>query len=46
MPSAAWQSEGKDDLKAKAVSALRHLQNSPGKLHGFFADPRLAYISE
>lgn len=36
---------GKDDLKAKAVSALRHLQKSPGKVRGFFADPKLSYIS-
>jgi transposase len=36
---------GKDDLKAKAVSALRHLQKSPAKVRGFFGDLKLAYIS-
>ena len=36
---------GKDDLKAVAVGALRHLQKLPGKVRGFFADPNLAYIS-
>jgi transposase len=35
---------GKDDLKAVAVGALRHLQKVPGKVRGFFADPKLAYI--
>lgn len=35
---------GKDDLKAVAVGALRHLQKFPGKVRGFFADPKLAYI--
>jgi transposase len=35
---------GKDDLKAKAVSALRHLQKSPAKVRGFFGDSKLAYI--
>lgn len=36
---------GKDDLKAVAIGALRHLQKLPGKVRGFFADPNLAYIS-
>ena len=35
---------GKDDLKAVAVGALRHLQKVQGKVRGFFADPKLAYI--
>ncbi len=35
---------GKDDLKAVAVGALRHLQKVPGKVRGFFADPKLDYI--
>ncbi len=35
---------GKDDLKAVALGALRHLQKMPGKVRGFFADPKLAYI--
>jgi transposase len=35
---------GKDDLKAKAAGALRHLQKMPHKVRGFFADPKLAYI--
>jgi hypothetical protein len=33
---------GKDDLKAKAVSALRHLQKSPTKVRNFFGDPKLS----
>ncbi len=33
---------GKDDLKAKAVGALRHLQNAPAKVRGFFGDPKLS----
>jgi transposase len=35
---------GKDDLRAVALGALRHLQKAPGKVRGFFADPKLAYI--
>jgi transposase len=35
---------GKDDLKAKAISALRRLQKIPDLVRGFFRDPRLAYI--
>jgi transposase len=34
----------KDDLKAKAVSALRRLQKLPDIVRGFFRDPKLAYI--
>jgi transposase len=34
----------KDDLKAIATSALRHLQKVPRKVRGFFADPKLAYV--
>jgi transposase len=37
---------GKDDLKAKAISALRRLQKLPGIVRGFFRDPHLAYILE
>lgn len=33
-----------DDLKAKAVAALRRLQRMPHIIRGFFADPNLAYI--
>jgi transposase len=33
-----------DDLKAKAVAALRRLQRLPHIVRGFFADPNLAYI--
>jgi len=35
---------GKDDLKAVALGALRHLQKTPAKVRAFFADPNLAYI--
>lgn len=35
----------KDDLKAKAVSALRRLQKLPHIVRGFFADPNLRYIT-
>ena len=35
---------GKDDLKAKAISALRRLQKLPEIVRGFFRDPHLAYI--
>ena len=34
----------KDDLKAKAISALRRLQKLPGMISGFFRDPKLSYI--
>lgn len=35
----------KDDLKAKAVGALRRLQKLPRLIRGFFADPHLRYIT-
>ena len=35
---------GPDDLKAKAVAALRRLQRLPTLVQGFFRDPNLAYI--
>jgi transposase len=35
----------KDDLKAKAVSALRRLQRMPHIVRGFFGDPNLRYIT-
>src|SRR4051794_6288416 len=35
----------KDDLKATVISALRRLQKLPGLVRGFFADPRLRYIT-
>jgi transposase len=34
----------KDDLKAKAIGALRRLQKLPDMVRGFFHDPKLAYI--
>lgn len=34
-----------DDLKTKAVAALRRLQRLPHIVRGFFADPNLAYIN-
>jgi len=34
----------KDDLKAKALGALRRLQKLPHVVRGFFHDPHLAYI--
>jgi transposase len=37
---------GKDDLKAKAISALRRLQKLPDFVRGFFRDPHLSYILE
>jgi|SRR6266568_1192807 transposase len=36
----------KDDLKARAVSALRRLQKLPDIVRGFFRDPKLSYIME
>jgi transposase len=36
----------KDDLKAKAISALRRLQKLPRLVRGFFADPHLRYITQ
>jgi transposase len=35
---------GKDDLKAKAIGALRRLQKLPDTVRGFFRDPHLSYI--
>ena len=34
-----------DDLKSKAVGALRRLQKRPRLVRAFFADPRLRYIT-
>jgi transposase len=34
----------KDDLKARAISALRRLQKLPDIVRGFFRDPKLAYV--
>jgi transposase len=34
----------KDDLKTRAIGALRRLQKLPGIVRGFFRDPKLAYI--
>jgi transposase len=34
-----------DDLKSKAISALRRLQKLPRLVRGFFADPHLSYIT-
>ena len=36
---------GAEDLKAKAVAALRRLQKLPALVRGFFADPNLRYIT-
>jgi transposase len=36
----------KDDLKAKAIGALRRLQKLPAVVRSFFADPHLSYITE
>ena len=35
-----------DDLRTKAISALRRLQKMPHLVRGFFRDPLLAYITE
>lgn len=35
----------KEDLKSKAIGALRRLQKRPGLVRAFFADPRLRYIT-
>jgi hypothetical protein len=35
----------KDDLKSKAIGALRRLQKRFGLVRGFFADPHLRYIA-
>ena len=34
-----------DDLRTKAISALRRLQKMPHLVRGFFRDPNLAYIT-
>lgn len=34
-----------DDLKTKAIGALRRLQKTPHLVRAFFADPHLAYIN-
>jgi transposase len=34
-----------DDLRTKAISALRRLQKMPHLVRGFFRDPHLAYIT-
>jgi transposase len=38
-------SHNKDDLKSKAIGALRRLQKMPALVQSFFFDPDLAYIS-
>ena len=35
----------RQDLKAKAIGALRRLQKRPGLVRAFFADPHLRYIT-
>ncbi len=35
----------KEDLKSKAIGALRRLQKRPGLVRAFFADPNLRYIA-
>jgi transposase len=35
----------KQDLKAKAIGALRRLQKRPALVRAFFADPYLRYIT-
>ena len=37
-------SHDRDDLKSKAIGALRRLQNMPGLVRSFFLDPCLSYI--
>jgi hypothetical protein len=34
-----------DDLKTKAIGAFRRLQKLPHLVRGFFADPKLHYIT-
>ena len=36
----------KEDLKSKAIGALRRLQKRPGLIRAFFADPHLRYITQ
>lgn len=38
-------SHDKNDLKSKAVGALRRLQKTPALVRSFFSDPDLAYIT-
>ena len=38
-------SHGKNDLKSKAIGALRRLQKTPALVRSFFLDPDLAYIA-
>jgi transposase len=38
-------SHNKDDLKSKAIGALRRLQKTPALVRSFFLDPNLAYIA-
>jgi hypothetical protein len=35
-----------EDLKGKALAALRRLQKLPHVVRGFFRDPNLRYITE
>jgi hypothetical protein len=35
----------KDDLKTKALGALRRLQKLPALVRGFFVDPHMRYIT-
>jgi transposase len=35
----------KQDLKSKAIGALRRIQQRPGLVRSFFADPHLRYIT-
>jgi transposase len=35
----------KEELKSKAIGALRRLQKLPHLVRGFFADPHLSYIT-
>ena len=35
----------REDLRAKAISALRSLQKMPHLVRGFFRDPSLTYIT-
>ena len=38
--------DGQEDLKGKALAALRRLQKLPHIVRGFFRDPNLRYITE
>ena len=37
--------DSQEDLKAKALAALRRLQKLPHIIRGFFRDPNLHYIT-